>query len=49
MEEIDSMKVNLPKFTALKNDILKINKENHSKMTEEMKHYCSSGSIHFKC
>ena len=37
-EEIDSMKVKLPVFTALKNDILKINKENHSKITEEIKH-----------
>jgi len=36
--EIDSMKVKLPKFTSLKNDILKINKENHSKITEEIKY-----------
>ena len=38
-EEIDKMKVVLPKFTALKNSILKINKKNHSKITDEMKHY----------
>ena len=38
-EEIDKMKVKLPKFTTLKNDILKINKKNHSKTTDEMKHY----------
>ena len=37
-EEIDSMKVKLPKFTSLKNDILKINKESHSKVTDEMKY-----------
>ena len=37
-EEIDSMKVKLPKFTALKNDILKINKETHSKITEQIKY-----------
>jgi len=37
-EEIDSMKVVLPKFTALKNSILKINKETHSKIVDEMKH-----------
>ena len=36
--EIDSMKVVLPKFTALKNSILKINKESHSKVTTEIKH-----------
>ena len=40
-EEIDKMKVVLPKFTALKNSILKINKETHSKITDEMKHYVS--------
>ena len=38
LEEIDKMKVVLPKFTALKNSILKINKKNHSKITNEMKH-----------
>ena len=38
-EEIDNMKVVLPKFTTLKNSILKINKKNHSKITDEMKHY----------
>jgi len=37
-EEIDSMKVKLPKFTSLKNDILKINKKAHSKITEEIKY-----------
>ena len=37
-EEIDSMKVKLPKFTALKNDILKINKQTHSKTTDEIKY-----------
>ena len=36
--EIDSMKVVLPKFTALKNAILRINKESHSKVTTEIKH-----------
>ena len=36
--EIDSMKVKLPKFTALKNDILKINKQTHSKTTDEIKY-----------
>ena len=39
LDEIDRMKVVLPKFTALKNFILKINKKNHSKITDEMKHY----------
>jgi hypothetical protein len=39
LDEIDRMKVVLPKFTALKNSILKINKKNHSKITDEMKHY----------
>ena len=39
LDEIDRMKVVLPKFTGLKNSILKINKKNHSKMTDEMKHY----------
>ena len=39
LDEIDSMKVVLPKFTALKNSILKINKKNRSKITDEMKHY----------
>ena len=32
------MKVVLPKFTALKNSILKINKESHSKVITEIKH-----------
>ena len=41
LEEIDKMKVVLPKFTALKNSILEINKKNHSKTTDEMKHYVS--------
>ena len=36
--EIDSMKVKIPKFTTLKNDILKINKESHSKITEQIKY-----------
>ena len=39
LDEIDRMKVVLPKFTGLKNSILKINKKNHSKITDEMKHY----------
>ena len=39
LDEIDRMKVVLPKFTALKNCILKINKKNHSKITDGMKHY----------
>ena len=38
LEEIDSMKVKIPKFTTLKNDILKINKETHSKITEQIKY-----------
>ena len=38
IDQIDNMKVKLPKFTALKNDILKINKETHSKITNEMKY-----------
>jgi hypothetical protein len=38
LEEIDSMKVQIPKFTTLKNDILKINKETHSKITDEIKY-----------
>ena len=38
LDEIDTMKVVLPKFTTLKNSILKINKETHSKITDEMKH-----------
>ena len=38
INEIDSMKVILPKFTTLKNDILKINKETHSKITDEIKY-----------
>jgi len=38
LDEINSMKVVLPKFTALKNDILKINKNNHSKIVDEMKY-----------
>jgi len=36
--EIDDMKVAIPKFTALKNIILEINKKNHSKITEEIKY-----------
>jgi len=36
--EIDSMKIILPKYTALKNAILRINKESHSKITTEIKH-----------
>ena len=39
LEEIDKMKVVLPKFTALKNNILKINKKNHSKITEDIKYF----------
>jgi len=39
LDEINKMKVVLPKFTALKNSILKINKKAHSKTTEEIKHY----------
>jgi len=39
LDEIDRMKVVLPKFTTLKNSILKLNKKNHSKITDEMKHY----------
>ena len=39
LDEIDRMKVVLPKFTALKNSILKVNKKNNSKITDEMKHY----------
>ena len=38
IEEIDKMKMVLPKFTGLKNAILKINKEAHSKITDEIKH-----------
>ena len=38
LDEIDNMKVILPKFTALKNDVLKINKQAHSKITDEIKH-----------
>ena len=38
INEIDSMKVKIPKFTTLKNDILKINKESHSKITEQIKY-----------
>jgi uncharacterized protein len=37
-EEIDSMKVKLPQFAALKNDILRINKQTHSKITDEIKY-----------
>ena len=37
-EEIDSMKVKIPKFTKLKNAILKINKQTHSKITEQIKY-----------
>jgi hypothetical protein len=36
--EIDSMKVVIPKYTALKNAILRINKKAHSKVTTEIKH-----------
>ena len=39
IDEINSMRVILPKFTTLKNSILKINKKNHSKITDEIKHY----------
>jgi len=39
LDEIDRMKVVLPKFTTLKNSILKVNKKNHSKITDGMKHY----------
>ena len=39
LDEIDRMKVVLPKFTGLKNSILKVNKKNHSKITDGMKHY----------
>ena len=39
LDEIDGMKVIPPKFTALKNSILKINKKNHSKITDAMNHY----------
>ncbi len=38
-EEIDNMKVKLPVFTTLKNDILEINKKARSKITEEIKYY----------
>jgi len=38
VDEIDSMRVILPKFTALKNAILKINKKNHSKIVDEIKY-----------
>jgi len=37
LEEIDKMKVVPPKFATLKNSILKINKETHSKITDEIK------------
>jgi hypothetical protein len=37
VEEINNMKVSLPKFTGLKNSILKINKQAHSKITDEIK------------
>jgi len=37
-EQIDSMKVKLPKFTTLKNDIFNINKQTHSKTTDEIKY-----------
>jgi len=37
-EEIDSMKVKIPKFTTLKNDILKINKETHSKIIDTIRY-----------
>ena len=36
LDEIDRMKVVLPKFTTLKNSILKINKKNHSKIYEDI-------------
>ena len=36
--EIDSMKVKIPKFTTLKNDILEINKKSHFKITEQIKY-----------
>ena len=39
--EIDGMKVVLPKFTELKNTILKINKKTHSKIVDEIKHSVS--------
>ena len=38
LDEIDTMKVGLPKFTTLKNSILKINKKNHSKIVDEIKY-----------
>ena len=38
LDEIDKMKVKLPVFTTLKNDILEINKKTHSKITEEIKY-----------
>ena len=38
VEEINNMKVSLPKFTGLKNSILKINKQAHSKISDEIKH-----------
>ena len=38
IHEIDSMKVKIPKFITLKNDILNINKESHSKITEQIKY-----------
>ena len=37
-EEIDSMKVKIPKFTELKNAILKINKQTHSKIIDKIKY-----------
>ena len=38
INEINSMKVKIPKFTTLKNDILEINKKSHSKITEQIKY-----------
>ena len=38
LDEIDDMKVKLPVFTTLKNDILEINKKAHSKIIEEIKY-----------
>ena len=38
IDEIDGMKVILPKFTALKNSILKINKQTHSKIIDKIKY-----------
>ena len=38
LEEINKMKVTPPKFTDLKNSIVTINKEKHSKIIEEIKY-----------